>query len=390
MTPICHVAYFAARFCNELDSNKNFICSPLSVETVLALVALGSRNDSRAEIFKALDIPNEDNLRLVFTSLTQNLKKPFIESLTSKLNPFNRDSTLQIATKIYVKCGKSVKPELKKDAEKVFNSSLEQIDFVKSSDAANSINNWVKKRTNNIIKDLVSADMLDGDTGLVLVNAIHFHGFWEIPFDSNDTYDGNFQVNSTKNVNVRMMSLEDKSFNYKHSSELHAKILQMPYVGGEASMVIILPDEIEGDTGSVTGLVKRLAAGFDLMSEIKRLKKTDLQVKIPKFKVETEINLRELLPKMGIQTIFDKNKAEINMLSSSDPLHVSEAIQKALITVDEKGTEAAAANEITLQLLCLRWWMGETFIADHPFLYILLAQEIPIFYGIFQGNETSL
>ncbi|XP_063365347.1 alaserpin-like [Cydia amplana] len=378
MTSISHVANFGVRFCNELDNNRNYICSPLSVETVLALVALGSSNESRAEIFKALEIPNEDDLFSTFISLTTTLA-----SKPSKHERSN-DVTLKIANKIYVKQGAALKATLKKDAEKVFHASLEQIDFTKSNNAANSINKWVKNQTNNTIKDIVSADMLNEDTRLVLINAIYFHAFWEYEFDADDTYTRVFHVNKSKKINIKHMSLKGKPFNYKHSPELKAKILQMFYFGGKASMVIVLPDEIEG----LSDVMKQLVTGYDLMAEIKSLKKKELQVIMPKFKVESEINLKELLPKMGIKTIFDPKKSDVNMLSSNDRQFVSEAIQKAFIAVDELGTEAAAATSMGWRDICAPYWTDE-FIADRPFLYLLMAHEIPVFYGAFHGNENS-
>ncbi|XP_061718836.1 serine protease inhibitor 3/4-like isoform X2 [Cydia pomonella] len=380
MTSI-HVANFGARFCNELDKIKNFICSPLSVETVLALVALGSSNESRAEIFKALDIPNEDNLFSTFTSLTATLaSKDPSEFKTCE------DVTLKIANKIYVKHGGALKAALKKDAEEVFQASLEQIDFTQSNNAANAINKWVSNQTNNAIKDIVSADMLDEDTRLVLINAIYFHAFWEYRFDADDTCTRVFHVNNSKKIDIKQMSLMGKPFNYKHNPALKAKILQMFYVGGKASMVIVLPDEIEG----LSAVMKQLAAGYDLMTEIRSLQKKELEVIIPKFKIESEINLKELLPKMGIKTIFDPFKSEVNMLSSDDRQFVSQAIQKAFIAVDELGTEAAAATQMRCRELCGRFWIGEKFKADHPFLYLLTvtSHQIPIFYGTYHGTDN--
>ncbi|XP_047992729.1 serine protease inhibitor 3/4-like isoform X2 [Leguminivora glycinivorella] len=377
-----HVANFGARFCNELQKDKSFICSPLSVETVVALVARGSSNESRAEIFKALDILNEDDLFSTFISITK--------TLASTTNPSKfrtcEDVTLKIVNKIYIKKGAALKPALKKDAEEVFNASLEQVDFRHGNCTANAINTWVANQTNNTIKDIVSAEMFDDNTQLVLINAIYFYAFWEHQFNAEDTYPRVFHVNNSKKINIKQMSLMGKPFNYKHSEELKAKILQMFYIGGEASMVIVLPDEIEG----LSDLMKNMASGHDLMAEIKSLKKKDLQVIIPKFKVESHINLKELLPKMGINLIFDQNKSEINMLSSDDRLFVSEAIQKAFIAVDELGTEAAAATQIMWRNMCGRHWTGETFAADHPFLYLLTvtALQIPVFYGTYNGTAN--
>ncbi|XP_073954098.1 serine protease inhibitor 3/4-like [Choristoneura fumiferana] len=114
----------------------------------------------------------------------------------------------------------------------------------------------------------------------------------------------------------------------------------MKYQGGQASMVIVLPDEVEG----LRSVLQKLASGHNIMTDIETMRPTELDIMVPKFKVETTMDLKKLLPNLGIKSIFDEKYADIDMLKSNEKLFVSDAIQKALIIVDEQGTEAAACT----------------------------------------------
>ncbi|XP_073954086.1 serine protease inhibitor 3/4-like isoform X1 [Choristoneura fumiferana] len=363
------VANFAAKFCNELGTDKTSICSPLSAEIMLALLALGCKNQSHDELLKALDMTDDDAIRSSYGFLTSTLKsvqdaalnvankerKPddkyannifqfsldqldFIgnESAAANINNW----VLNVANKVYLKKGGELKPDIEKDARNVFQSSLDQLDFIEKEAAAATINNWVAQQTNNKIKDIVSPDMMSEDTRVVLVNAIYFQGLWVKPFYASATKNRSFRVNERTTIQVPMMSLTETYFDYGVSKELKAKLLRMKYQGGQASMVIVLPDEVEG----LKSVLQKLASGHNIMTDIESMRSTDLDIVIPKFKVETTIDLKKLLPNLGIKSIFDAKNADIDMLKSNEKLFVSDAIQKALIIVDENGTKAAACT----------------------------------------------
>ncbi|XP_061726100.1 alaserpin-like isoform X2 [Cydia pomonella] len=293
-----------------------------------------------------------------------------------------------MANKVYFTNKSKLQPDIQKDAEEVFQSALEQLDFTESAAAAGAVNKWVAEQTEDMIKDVVDAKSLNSDTRLLLINAIYFQGFWETPFRTRATRDRPFHVDLNTQIKVPMMSMHDVHFRYKHSPELKAQFLQMDYKGRQASMVIVLPDEIEG----LGAVLQQLAAGHDLMAELTDMKSTLLDVMVPKFKIETEIDLTQLLPEMGIKLIFDDRNSNINMLTSNEPLYVSKAVQKALIEVDEAGTKAVARTTFYGYLGCLRVDMPLKwkFEADRPFIYLLKVGQIPVFLGTYQGSEFAL
>ncbi|XP_061726101.1 alaserpin-like isoform X3 [Cydia pomonella] len=293
-----------------------------------------------------------------------------------------------MANKVYFTNKSKLQPDIQKDAEEVFQSALEQLDFTESAAAAGAVNKWVAEQTEDMIKDVVDAKSLNSDTRLLLINAIYFQGFWETPFRTRATRDRPFHVDLNTQIKVPMMSMHDVHFRYKHSPELKAQFLQMDYKGRQASMVIVLPDEIEG----LGAVLQQLAAGHDLMAELTDMKSTLLDVMVPKFKIETEIDLTQLLPEMGIKLIFDDRNSNINMLTSNEPLYVSKAVQKALIEVDEAGTKAVARTKCRAVALCMRRPSPPPkldFKADRPFYYLLLAHKKPVFLGFYQGIEFA-
>ncbi|XP_030028024.2 serine protease inhibitor 3/4 [Manduca sexta] len=368
------VAKFSAKFCNELDKSKSVVSSPLSAEYLLALLALGAMEPAHSELLTALDIPDNDSIRSSFGAVSAKLKG--IKGVT-----FN------VANKIYIKDGSyELVPELKEDAEKVFDAEFEKVDFDNTVGAAELINQWVENKTNEKIKDLFSSDSFNADTRLVLVNALYFMGNWKNQFDAMDTIERPFHIDTQSSVNIPMMSQEGK-FKYGESSDLQARLLEMRYEGGDASMVIVLPNEIDG----LDGVMQKLTDGYDLMSELEKMRITKVKVILPKFKIETEIDLKEVLPQLGIKAIFGHGDFGLNkILNTGEPLYVSKAVQKVYIDVNEAGAKAAAATGMSVAVFhsaIIGEEMMPYFTADHPFLAVIIIAGTPFLFARHRSNE---
>nr|WBB28749.1 antichymotrypsin-2-like protein [Yponomeuta cagnagella] len=369
------ISLFSTKFCNELDKSKSVVSSPLSAEILLALLTLGTTDPAHAQLLQSLGLKDDDSIRSSF------------KAVSSKLRDV-KGVTLNIANKVYYyKDGETnvlevIYPELRKDAVEVFDADFEQVDFTQSAQAATHINQWVEKKTNDRIKDLLSPDDFDKDTRLVLVNAIYFKGSWKKKFNAEMTSDQPFHVNAITEVNVPMMYQESK-FRYGESAELNAQLLEMPYEGDQTSMVVVLPREVEG----LEAVMTKLAAGYDLVEELDKMFETKVQVTLPKFKIETEIDLKALLPKLGIKAIFDeKNSGLTRILQNDERLVVSKAIQKAFIEVNEEGAEAAAATGLVVSTFSMS--LSPSVRADRPFLYVLRdAERSTLFLGIYNGRD---
>lgn len=191
-----------------------------------------------------------------------------------------------------------------------------------------------------------------------------------------------FYINNETSVKIPMMYQEDK-FKYDNNTELNAQILEMAYEGNEASMVIVLPNEIDG----LDQVLRKLADGFDLIAVWEKLISTKLQVIIPKFKTETEIDLTHVFSKLGINAIFRRENSGVSkILDNNESLYISKAIQKAFIEVNEEGAEAAAATHMVLRKRRAHY-PAPIVRADRPFLYFLIGPDhTMLFVGLYQGR----
>jgi serpin B len=187
----------------------------------------------------------------------------------------------------------SVKKTFNDVATKSFASEAQSLDFSQSAQSAATINGWVESNTNNKIKDLIKSDNLDADTRMVLVNAIYFKGFWTYQFDPKNTYKAPFYLNEVDTVQVDFMKVK-KHFKYGTLQELDATAIELPYKDSDISMLIILPNTRTG----LSALEGKLNT-IDLGEISKKMYSQEVNVEIPKFKIEFDIELNDPLMKVS-------------------------------------------------------------------------------------------
>lgn len=186
----------------------------------------------------------------------------------------------------------SVKKSFNDVATKSFASEAQSLDFSNGAQSAATINSWVEGQTNNKIKDLIAPDSLDGDTRMVLVNAIYFKWFWTYQFDPKDTYKAPFYLNEQDSVQVDFMKVK-KHFKYGAIPNLDATAIELPYKDSDISMLIILPNSRTG----LSALEGKLNT-IDLGDLTKKMYSQEVNVEIPKFKIEFDIELNDPLTKV--------------------------------------------------------------------------------------------
>nr|AAM50618.1 GH08778p [Drosophila melanogaster] len=298
------------------------------------------------------------------------------KDLLSKLEGREKVATLSLANRIYVNKKFQLVPSYNQMVKDSFMAEAEAIDIVDPNKASSIVNNWVDNQTRGKIKDLVSSNDMS-KMELIVLNAIYFKGQWEYKFNPKLTKKRNFRVSDQKSVPVEMMSLF-QSFRAAHDSELGAKIIELPYRNSSLSMLIFLPDQVDG----LSELEKKIV-GFK-----PKLSKMDVTLRLPKFKIEFFAQLNKVLVAMGIQDAFEKS-ADFKDLVENSNVHVKKVIHKAFIEVNEEGAEAAAATA----LLFVRYSMPMpssqmVFNADHPFAYVIRDRETIYFQGHFvKPNE---
>ncbi|XP_044272319.1 serine protease inhibitor 42Dd-like [Tribolium madens] len=342
---------------NEKD---DFVVSPFSAQTILALAQNGAKGETGTEIRSALRLPNSRRqINSVF------------KSLLSKLGTHKDTFTLQTANKIYIKDKYPIKPGFNQTATEIYHSETENIDFAQNAIAAEKINTWVSQHTNNTIKGLIEPQKLNQDTVALLINAIYFSGAWKKPFKGRLTKKRPFKAPSGE-LEVEMMANSD-FFGYHESKELDATFLQMPF-RGDAHMVVVLPKEDAG--------IAHLESQLELVYKSPIFTWEYVAVTIPKFKIETSVDFKRVLRSLGVKKAF--RKADFSDLAGEKgEIRVTDVVQKAFIGVDEGGVVASAATAVIFQPKSLRQNPGtkKYFTADHPFLFYIKINDVVIFTG---------
>jgi len=335
------------------DSTDNLFFSPFSIMTAIAMTHTGAQANTMDEIRKVLHLPeSKDDIYEGFHDVVKDIKTP--------VNEYE----LRTSNMAYVSHKLTLLEEFANVLINKFHSISKTVDFGESEAVRSEINQAVEKETNSRIKDLIPAGVLNSLTRMVLVNAVYFKGTWLKQFDEADTKNLPFWTTKDSSVNVPMMYLKD-NFRLFHNRELGAKLLSMDYEGERLSMVIVLPDEVDG-----LATVEAKLANMDLNTLDKRMGSIKVEVTLPKFKLEESLELVPHLQGMGIKDLFDERNADLSGIGGTKDLFVSNVIHKAFLEVNEKGSEAASATAVVIMT---RMMIREPppFKADHPFFFYI-------------------
>lgn len=259
------------------------IMSPYSVAIALGLASIGSNGATFEQIKKALYLNGDKN------TIAENFS-----NLSNSLKSKSGKATLGIANKVYVKTGYQIKPQFEKIAVKKFDSEVQSLNFDKNVESANTINGWVATKTNDKIKELMSSDSINQDTRLVLVNAIYFKGLWQNQFDKEFSRKEEFWCDENKSVETEYMFSDDQRFSYGKIDDLDCCALEMKYEESDISFLILLPDTRTG----LSELVNKLK-NYDLKNISQKMSMQVVDVLIPKFTAEFEIELIDVLKKVN-------------------------------------------------------------------------------------------
>ncbi|XP_078044374.1 serine protease inhibitor 3/4 isoform X4 [Augochlora pura] len=335
------------------ENPGNLIMSPLSAAVVLAMAAYGAGGQTEKQLKTALHSPTPDNFAVTG-----------YQELITALNSVT-ENTLSLANKAFVNNKFSLKPTYQALTENYFKSKTELVDFAQSSQAANTINSWVSEKTNNRIKDIITSGDVNQDTALVLVNAVYFKGIWQNKFSPEATQPLPFHVNGNEIKNVPTM-YRYGSYKYGELPEINARFIEIPYKGDSMSMLIILPNEVNG-----LAEVEKKMQNINLNYILNQGSVQDVKLYLPKFKIESKIELNSPLKKIGLTDMFT-SRANFSGIADAD-LVVSKVVQKAFIEVNEEGSEAAAATALMFAYATsLNYRPEQIMEIDRPFAYGIL------------------
>ncbi|XP_062953901.1 leukocyte elastase inhibitor-like [Cynocephalus volans] len=362
------------RALSENNPARNIFISPFSISSAMAMVFLGTRGNTAAQLSKTLHFNMVEDIHSRF------------QSLNADVNKRGASYILKLANRLYGEKTYAFLPEFLASTQKMYGADVAPVDFQHApEDARKIINQWVKAQTEGKIPELLAAGLVDNMTKLVLVNAIYFKGSWQEKFKKKDTTNAPFRVNKKETKMVEMM-YQKKQFPYGYIQDLKCRVLELPYRGRELSMVILLPVDIQDESSGLKQIEEQLT--LEKLREWtgpENLDVIDVTVKLPRFKLEESYTLSSDLARLGLQDLFDSRKADLSGMSAARDIFISEIVHKSFVEVNEEGTEAAAATGgIATFAMSLP---EEEFIADHPFLFFI--KHNPTANILFLGRFSS-
>ncbi|MDF2696153.1 MAG: hypothetical protein K0S65_4536 [Labilithrix sp.] len=352
------------------SSDKNLFLSPHSISIALAMTYAGARAETAAEMKKALhfDLP-DDRLHTGFDYLDLALASRGKGAAGKDGKPFR----LNVASSIWGQKGRSFEMPFLDILAVNYGAGLNVVDFIEETEKSRlAINGWVEEKTEKRIKDIIPEGAVDGDTRMVLVNAVHFNAAWASKFDPERTKPAPFTKADGATVQVSMMT-EQSPHGYATGDGYEA--VEMAYDGDELSMLVIAPTK-----GTFAAFEASLTGG-KLLDILANLERKEVNLSFPKMKVDGAFRLKEPLKALGMQKAFDPS-ADFSGMSTTEQLVVEDVLHKTFLEIDEHGTEAAAATAVVMVHLSAPPTPVEMKV-DRPFITAIIDHQTktPVFLG---------
>ncbi|KAI4578965.1 hypothetical protein MJG53_000842 [Ovis ammon polii x Ovis aries] len=338
--------------------DENILFSPLSVTLAMGMLELGAQGSTLKEIRHSMG----------YDSLRNGEEFSFLKDLSHMVTAEESQYVMKIANSLFVQNGFHISEEFLQMIKKYFNAEINHVDFSQNVAVANYINKWVENNTNSLLKDLVSPRDFDAVTHLALINAVYFKGSWKSQFRPENTRTFSFTKDDESEVQIPMMYQQGEFYYGEFSDGSNEaggiyQVLEIPYEGDAISMMLVLSRQ-EVPLATLEPLVKA-----QLIEEwANSVKKQKVEVYLPRFTVEQEIDLKDVLKALGVTEVFIKN-ANLTALSDNKEIFLSKAIHKCFIEVNEEGSEAAAASGmIAISRMAVLY---PQVIVDHPFFFLI-------------------
>jgi serpin B len=344
---------FAFDLYGQLRAQKgNLFLSPFSISTALAMTSAGARGDTLEQMKRTLHFPDQHQLH------------PGMSALLRGLNPASsgkeQRSELYVANAVWGQKGEPFLPTFTGVLGEVYNAPPRLVDFRRDARGTQqAVNSWVAEQTRGWIKALPLE--VDSETKMVLASAIYFKGAWLRPFDPRQTREGPFHLARGKTIQVPMMR---KHGFFLSCQDRDAQVLELPFAGKRLAMVIVLPRRPDG----LAALEKNLEPER-IQRWLGRLKKTEVEVVLPRFKAQCTLELKGPLASLGMRDAFDQ-AGDFSGIAGSRDLFLAAVAHQAVVEVNEKGATAAAVTGTRIKPRG-----GPVFKADHPFLFLIRDRE---------------
>jgi serpin B len=338
------------------EYEENFVISPFSISTALSMTYAGAREETQRQMVETL-----------YFWLEQEAHHQEFSRYLTRLQEMAGDQVqLNIANSIWAQHDYNFLQSFFDVLETHYGSLLKEVDFLADREAIRrAINDWVEEETRDKIRDLIAPGVLTDDTRMVLVNAIHFFGPWDVEFDKDLTRPDRFTTLDGTHITTDFMYRSER---LPYFEDEMLQVLEIPYADETFSMVIMLPK-----TGYRLPDMEQQLNAERYLEIINQLEAptVDLDILIPKFKARTKTDMEDLLAEMGMPLAFSDH-ADFSGMTGMKDLKIDKVIHEAMIEVAEEGTEAAAATAVVIiRKTSIDPDPRILFRADRPFLYFI-------------------
>ena len=349
------------------QADDNVFFSPYSLSTAMAMLYAAAEGETKAQIQKTFHYPAPAILN------------PNSAALYNQFNKPNPDYKLATVNDLWMQQGLTPTKSYIDTVQRYYSGQVTALDFEGSPDPARqTINKKIAEKTKQMIPELLPKGSIKSDTAVVLTNAIYFKGDWTLPFTAERTSAQPFYNAIGRASTVQMM--QQQSY-FSYYEDKHIQVVQLPYKGDDLSMLVVLPKfnhklAMQQLTKSLSATkIKQWSAG---------LVRQEVDLQLPKFKLDARYQMKTLLADMGMPKAFN-NGAEFNLYADGTPIKLDEVYHQAVVTVDEKGTEAAAAAGAVGMYVGMSYPVE--FKADHPFMFVIKDNKTDAILFLGQVNK---
>jgi len=340
----------------EENKGENLFYSPYSISLALAMAYAGARGETKEQMAAALHF-----------ALPQERTHPAFDALDLAITSRKQQGIeLNTANAFWAQLGYSFLQDYIDLLAKNYGAEIRLLGFQSTPDACRvHINDWVTEETEGKIEDLLPPGSIDPLTRLILTNAIYFKGTWKYQFDPWRTHEDAFHLLGGGTQNASMMMVEEAWFGYTdgYLDDGYYQAVELPYVGEELSMVILLPELEKFEQFERALHADRLG---EILGELWR---REVHLVMPKFSFTSGFDLKGMLCKLGMPAAFSE-EADFSGMDGTHDLWIDDVYHKAFIKVDEQGTEAAAATgNVMVPAAPIPVWI------DHPFILLIRDRE---------------
>ncbi len=341
------------------SQDGNLILSPFSISLALAMPYAGARGETESQMAQTLHFTlPQSRLHPAFNALDLTLEQKPANSKKDQ-----EPMQLSIANAVWAEQTYPFLPDFLDTLSLNYGAGIRLADFINQSEAVRKeVNGWVEDQTKNKIKNLVPEGVFNPDTRMALVNAIYFKADWLDQFDANSTGDYPFHLLDGSEIKVPTMNQDFHNAPYSKGDGW--QMVELPYAGGTAAMDILVPD---------AGRFDEIDSSLDfetVSAMLGGLQPTSVALALPKFKFESQFGLSDQLSALGMTDAFDRDLADFSGMTGQKDLFISAILHKAFVAVDEKGTEAAAATIVIMQLAGAAM-MEVNLTIDRPFVFFI-------------------